>query len=129
MFRVDGTAAFLRMLSRVDKAINAEVRDASGALASDFITGAVSRAPTRQNRAALQSLTVARDRVPAVRSRLAWFYGAEFGGGRRRTTRQFPDYRGSTGIGLYPYIRSEGARLADDWAEAIFDVIDRRWHD
>ena len=117
-----------RLLGTLEKEISAEVRDASGALAADFVAGAVSRAPSRQNRAALETLSVKRDRVPAVTSRLAWFYGAEFGGGRRATTHQFPAHRGRTGYGFYPYLRAEGRRLADEWARTVFGVIDRRWH-
>ena len=125
---VEGLYGLLRVLNQIDKEMTAEIRDASGALASDFVAGAASRAPSRQNRAALETLSVKRDRVPAVTSKLAWFYGAEFGGGRRATTHQFPPHKGRTGYGFYPYLRAEGRRLADQWAAAVFAVVDRKWH-
>lgn len=117
----------LRLLSKLPKEMSAEVRDASGKLASATISGALAAAPNTITRRAIGTMTVRRDRVPAIASTWPAFFGAEFGGGKRPTTRQFMPHLGRTGYALYPYVRREGARLAEQWAEAVFAVVDKRW--
>lgn len=51
-------------------------------------------------------------------------FGAEFGGGRRPTTRQFPPWRGKgeeAGYMLYPEIRErlEGEKYEDEYFEVV----------
>jgi len=54
-----------------------------------------------------------------------YILGAEFGGGRRPTTRQFPPWRGKgdeAGYALYPTIREEteeGSEFLDSYAEVV----------
>jgi hypothetical protein len=55
-----------------------------------------------------------------------YILGAEFGGGRRPTTRQFPSWRGKgegAGYMLYPTIREDteddGSQFYDDYADTV----------
>lgn len=50
------------------------------------------------------------------------FFGHEFGGGARPTTRQFPQHKGRTGYFLYPTIRSHMDEAVERW-EAIIDEV------
>lgn len=47
------------------------------------------------------------------------FFGEEFGGGAKPTTRQFPKHRGKAGTFLYPTIREQVEEHTDDWLEQI----------
>lgn len=50
------------------------------------------------------------------------FFGHEFGGGARPTTRQFPIHRGRDGYVLYPTVRQEMRTASKEWEE-IFDEV------
>ena len=52
--------------------------------------------------------------------------GAEFGGGRRPRTRQFPEWRGAglgAGYFLYPTVRSLDRWIGDTYADALDAVL------
>lgn len=54
-------------------------------------------------------------------------WGAEFGGGVRSNTRQFPDWRGnSTGAGyfLWPTVRRMGPWMMSEWSKALKDALE-----
>lgn len=131
---IKGINQLLRALNKIDKDLQNKVRDASGKIASDLVAGAKSAAHTRQQALAAQALKVKRDRVPVVRVGKTMlrpglkgtdiFYGAEFGGGRRPTTQQFPEHRGRRGYFLYPTARARGKRYADLWADAVDDAFE-----
>lgn len=46
-------------------------------------------------------------------------YGAEFGGGKRPNTRQFPEHRGRKGYFLWPTIRDNGRYIRTTYSEAL----------
>jgi len=108
------------------KAMRGLPKDASRALraASKEIAGGTARAAISRGvglggvqRLAAESVKAGSDRVPRIVSggakRLghrktpagAIFFGAEFGGGVRPTTQQFPRHLGQTGYFLWPTIR------------------------
>lgn len=136
---VDGVQQLLRALSKIDKDLQAQVRDASQAIAQQLVDTASSRAVTPLQRLAMSGVKVRRDRIPSVavgRTALPGhpgvkasdvFFGAEFGGGRRSTTRQFPAHRGRRGYFLYPAARDQGRRFYDLWATAIDDAF-KAWN-
>lgn len=54
--------------------------------------------------------------------------GAEFGGGRRRTTQQFPPWRGSgggAGYFVFPTIRRMSGDVTDRLEDAVVDLLRR----
>ena len=52
------------------------------------------------------------------------FFGAEFGGGARPTTRQFLRHRGRSGYFFWPTVRKHKADIADAYLGAIQKVLD-----
>lgn len=50
------------------------------------------------------------------------FFGHEFGGGARPSTRQFPVHRGRDGYVVYPEVRRSVKTAEKDWDE-IFDEV------
>lgn len=55
-----------------------------------------------------------------------YIFGAEFGGGARPTTRQFPPWRGSgegAGYMLFPTMRRETDEAASQYIDDYFDVV------
>lgn len=52
------------------------------------------------------------------------FFGAEFGGQARRTTMQFPAYRGNQGYVFWPTVRANRGKIAEEYLTAI----DRVWN-
>jgi hypothetical protein len=124
---IKGLPQLLRLLNKIPKDLQAEVRDASQAIANDLVSGAKSAAHTPLQRKAANALKAKRDRVPVVKAGgMAGdvpvkdiFYGAEFGGGARPTTQQFLSHKGRSGYFLYPTARARGRRYAEMWAEAV----------
>ena len=53
------------------------------------------------------------------------FFGAEFGGGARPTTRQFLRHRGKSGYFFWPTVRKYKADIADAYLGAIQKVLDQ----
>ena len=53
------------------------------------------------------------------------FFGAEFGGGARPTTRQFLRHRGRSGYFFWPTVRKHKADIADAYLGAIQKVLDQ----
>lgn len=134
---IKGVNALLRALSKIPKNLQADVRDASQAIANDLAAGARGAAHTPLQRMASTGLKAKRDRVPVVQTsgmvragvRMRdVFYGAEFGGGRRATTQQFPPHKGQVGYFLYPYARAHANKYADMWADAV-DKAFKDWDD
>jgi hypothetical protein len=130
---VEGLREFLAMLNRLPARFDKEIRDAASDIAANLVSGAKGAAHTPLQVLAASALTSTRERTPSVRSGTAMvnnrtrvsdiFYGAEFGGGMRPTTRQFPDYRGKRGYFLYPTARANGPRYWDMWTKAILDAM------
>ena len=57
------------------------------------------------------------------------FFGAEFGGRRRKTTQQFRPHRGRKGYWFWPQLRADEARMISAYDEAVTDVLGREWGD
>ena len=53
------------------------------------------------------------------------FFGAEFGGGARPTTKQFLRHRGRSGYFFWPTVRKHKADIADAYLGAIQKVLDQ----
>ena len=134
--QVVGIRPLLRALSDNDKELQKYVRDASGAIAGDLVTGATQAAHTPGQRLAASGLRVKRDRIPVVRVGTQMvragvratdvFYGYEFGGGKRPTTQQFPAHRGRRGYFFYPTARARGKHYFDLWSDAV-DTAFKAW--
>jgi len=134
---IHGMRELLKVLNKIPKDLQNEVRDASQNIASDLVAGAQSAAHTKLQSLAASGLKAKRDRVPVVRvpRTLARpgvrytdiFYGAEFGGGGRPTTQQFLPHQGRQGYFLYPTARARGRKYTEMWAEAV-DKAFKDWN-
>ena len=128
---VEGLRRFLRVLSKLPKELSDETRDASQEIAGKLVDAAKNAAHTPLQQLAASTLKAKRDRIPVVTARGTAqghhhpvkasdiFYGAEFGGGKRSTTRQFLPHQGKRGYFLYPTLRAQGSRYYDEWVDAI----------
>ena len=92
---------------------------------------AAGRSSSRQSAMAAPTVRARRDRVPVIvaggRSKAGMvFFGAEFGGQRRPTTRQFRPYKGHTGYWFYPTLRASMPAILDAYSRAL-DRAARRW--
>ena len=139
--QVEGLRELLRALSRLPKTAQAEIREAAQAIADDEakrITSA-GRSSDSQSAAAAGFVKARRDRVPTLSvggSRKAGvsggatvgqlFFGAEFGGQKRPTTRQFRPHKGRTGYWLWPVLREDQERMLKRWQAAV-EAIAREW--
>ena len=136
-FEIKGLRQLLRVLNKLPKDLQNDVRDASQAIANDLGAGAKQAAATPQQRLAATGLKVKRDRIPTINARGTIrpgvkagdiFFGSEFGGGQRPTTQQFPPHRGQRGYFLYPTARARGSKYFGMWAEAV-DKAFKDWND
>lgn len=123
---IDRTLMFLDQLPGM-------IRDAAREGAVNAVVGEASRVRTRgassgsQARLAARSVQVqgsallaaAGGGVPA-----AIFYGAEFGGGGRPRTRQFPTHRGTRGYWFWPTLNADDERILDAYADALTPILD-----
>ena len=134
---VAGLRKFLRVLNSIPKDLQNEIRDASQAIANDMVAGARNAAHTPLQRLVAGGLSAKRDRIPVVKTSgmlrpgvrtRDLFYGAEFGGGKRPETQQFPPHKGKEGYFLYPYARAHGEEYMADWVHAI-DKAFKAWDD
>lgn len=128
-FEIKGMRELLRVLNKLPRDLQNDVRDASVDIANDLVSGAKNAAHTRLQNLAASGLKVKRDRVPTIRvgrnilhpgtRESDVFYGAEFGGRKRPTTMQFLEHRGKRGYFLYPTARARGKRYSDMWGDAV----------
>lgn len=135
-FEIKGINQLLRVLSKLPKDLQNEVRDASTEIAGDLVSGAKAAASTPMERMVVGGLKVKRDRVPVVATGGTLrpgvktrdvFYGAEFGGRARSTTQQFLPHLRQQGRFLYPTARKQARQQATRWAEAI-DKAFKDWN-
>jgi hypothetical protein len=63
----------------------------------------------------------ARRRKPVTKADV--FFGAEFGGGARKTTRQFLRHRGRSGYFFWPTVRRMKDRIAKEYLDGIDRVV------
>ena len=50
--------------------------------------------------------------------------GTEFGGGRRPSTRQFRNHRGTTGYFFWPSIRSNSTKIKQMWDDMLEEILE-----
>ena len=140
-----------KALRKLPKAAVTQLRDASQEIAGRVADDARARAQGLGGLAALVAPTIraGRDRSPLVKmgnssplpeEGAGWeherggpnqtigdaMWGAEFGGGRRPTTRQFSPWRGSgqdAGYFLYPAIRQDEPWIEERYGDALDDAM------
>lgn len=101
--RIEGLRELQHALSQFKRDIPSATDAAEVAIAQDWVNRAQRAATRPQQAKAAMSMTVSPGADGAsISSSLEWFFGAEFGGGSRPGTRQFPTFRGNRGYFLYP---------------------------
>jgi hypothetical protein len=136
--KVEGLNAALRTFRKLPRECSDSLRDASMKIADKVANDARGRAGSRLQRMAAESVAVKRDRIPAIKSGGgkrhgrnrrgtygAVFFGAEFGGGARPSTRQFPAHRGTKGYFLWPAVRDNSKYIAQAYGDALVVAMDR----
>ena len=141
-----------RALRALPKEVQTELKAAAERIAQKVATDAGARARGQGGLSALVagSLRASKGRTPAIRmggatrlpaSGAGWqrsrrgpgqgvgdaMWGAEFGGGRRSTTKQFLPWRGSgssAGYFLYPTVRADSDFIADEYSEALLAALE-----
>lgn len=142
--QVAGLDETLRAFNRYGRDANRELRQAAGAEVDRIIPALTAAGAVAGKQAALTATSVRRrsDRVPVIMAggsrRLRpsgskrkvtagdVFFGAEFGGGSRSTTRQFPPYRGHTGYWFWPTLRRHLPELRRRYIRTL-DELAARW--
>lgn len=143
-----GIAQFLRDASKADERFNKEMRIASQDVARNLVDKAKDEAKTvtrsRQATEVMKGMKAQYDRIPSVAlssksgfvsksypnrkrkrkvTRGDVFFGAEFGGGARPTTRQFLRHRGRSGYFFWQTVRKEKDNIAREYLDAIQKVL------
>jgi len=138
--KVEGLRETLRACNKLGRDANRELRNAARDIAT--ATAREARAEgmgmSALQRLAASSVRSGSDRVPKILSgggaRVGHkrtpvgsiFFGAEFGGGAKVTTRQFPRHRGQAGYFLWPTIRKRKNRDLALYQRAL-DRVCERW--
>lgn len=149
---VDGLSQFLNAASRqLGPEFNRQLRVAGEQLSKTVVAatqGAASSHPSPKLYAEVvrRALRARRDRYPTIKlseslslqlSRTSGkgskgktkvkagevWYGAEFGGGARKTTRQFPPHLGRQGYVFFPTVRRMAPRINQDYLTAVDRVL------
>lgn len=131
--RAEGLDETRRVVSRLPD----DLQTAADASLGRFVTGEISRIRGRAGRVSRQAALAARSVTGQGRTIIgangagvaaAIFYGAEFGGRRRRTTQQFQPFRGQRGYFMFPQLAADEDRLDKAGLEAADKIIDE-WED
>jgi hypothetical protein len=142
--QISGLKETLRAYNRYGKDANRELRQAAGGIADQLVPALILAAGAASPQAALVTPSIKRrsDRVPVVvaggsrrvrpntRSKRKVtageiFFGAEFGGGRRPQTRQFPPWVGTTGYWFWPTVRAHLPRLRREYIRTLEDLAEK----
>ncbi|MFT4295642.1 MAG: hypothetical protein QM582_09550 [Micropruina sp.] len=138
---VEGLRELLRVASRLPKTAQNELRQSAMLIATDEAASirAAAAGSSPQSAAVVGSIRARRDRVPAVaaggagRSGVSGgattgqlFFGAEFGGQGRPTTKQFRPHRGTSGYWFFPTLRRDQERMMKRWETAL-RAVEREW--
>jgi hypothetical protein len=140
--QIVGLKEALRATSRLGKDANRELRAAARVIAEGTLRAAKAEAVGvgALQRIAADSLVTRSDRVPRIvaggTKRIGQhkhqaggiFFGAEFGGGAKPHTHQFPPHRGQHGYFLWPTIRARESSDIAKYHKAMDKVI-RHWSD
>lgn len=131
--KVEGLNETLRAFKQYGPDAANELRTAAKQIATVVAARqqAAGHASSKQSALTAPTVRARRDRTPVIvaggRSRAGQvFFGAEFGGRRRRTTQQFRPYRGHTGYWFYPTLRRSTPAILDAYSKAL-DKAARRW--
>ena len=138
----------LRKFSKASPQFNKEMRKVAYTIAKD-LESKVKLEATTVSRAS-QAIQVAKglrasnDRIPTIKlrgkesfvsksrpnskrktkvTRADVFFGAEFGGGARPTTKQFLRHRGQSGYFFWPTVRKRKNEIAKEYLEGIDKVV------
>lgn len=131
---LDGARPLLSALGKLDKNLQANIRDASQEIAAteaDRIAKA-GRGSDKQSRLVAVTVRARRDRVPAIAAggakrlptkgrprAMDLLFGAEFGGQKRPTTQQFRPHKGTRGYWFFPTIRRDEKRIIRLWLGGV----------
>jgi hypothetical protein len=151
---VEGIAEFLRAASKADENFNKEMRLAAKQVAQLVVDGAKVEASTvsrnRQAEQVMKGMKARSDRIPTVAlspkegfvsvsrpnrlrkrkvTRGDVFFGAEFGGQARPSTRQFLRHRGRSGYFFWQTVRKKRDEIATEYLKAIQDVLTKLAND
>jgi hypothetical protein len=146
--QIIGIAAFLRDAAKADERFNTEMRKAAQQVAENLNEKAKAEAATvtrsRQATEVMKGMRARRDRIPTIKlseksafvsksnpnrkrkrkvTRGDVFFGAEFGGGARPTTKQFLRHRYRSGYFFWPTVRKEKENIAREYLDAIQEVL------
>ena len=138
----------LQKFSKASKEFNGEMRKVAYTIAKDLQgqvrieAGSVSRASQAVQVA--KGLRASNDRIPTIKlrgkepfisktrpnsrrkkpvTRSDVFFGAEFGGGATKTTRQFLRHRGQSGYFFWPTVRKRKNEIAKEYLDGIDRVV------
>jgi hypothetical protein len=141
---VEGLDETLRAFNRYGRDANKELRAAAAVEADRLVAALILAGQGQSKQAALTASSVKRrsDRVPVIVAggtrRLTRtsgkgratagdvFFGAEFGGGRRPSTRQFPSWVGRRGYWFWPTVRAGLPDLRRRYI-AVLDDLATKW--
>jgi hypothetical protein len=140
--QVEGLNETLRAFNKYGKDANRELRQAAGTHVDRIVEMLNTAAANAGKGAALSAGSVKRksDRVPALTAggsrKVRYstgkvtagdvFFGFEFGGGARPTTRQFPPWLGKTGDWFWPLLRREMPALRRAYMKTL-DELAAKW--
>ncbi len=140
-YKIEGLDGTLRAFNKYGRDASRELRQAAGVEADRMVAELMITGQAASKQAALTASSVKRrsDRVPVIvaggtrrlrRGSSATagdvFFGAEFGGGRRPTTRQFPPWVGRRGYWFWPTIRRHLPDLRRRYIAALDDLA-QKW--
>jgi hypothetical protein len=130
---VDGLKQLVRDVRKVDRDLPKAMRRSLVPVSQSVLRGAQQRASSLGGvhaHAARRGLRAGATQntawIKLLASREPTILGAEFGGGRRPTTRQFPRWRGSgsnAGYFVYPTIRAESDDITRQLEDAVRDLL------
>lgn len=146
--QIQGIYEFLRDASKADKRFDVEMRKSAQVVAQLLVDKAKAEAATvtrsRQATEVMKGMRARSDRIPTVKldhksgfvsasnpnrkrkrkvTRGDVFFGAEFGGQARPTTKQFLRHRGRSAYFFWPTVRKEKENIAREYLDAIQKVL------
>ena len=147
---VEGLTDLLNDLQRIEPNFNKEMRKAGKEVAQLLVVAATKEAASvtraRQALEVMKGMRAQSDRLPTIKlssssgfvsksrpnrkrktkvTRGQVFFGAEFGGGARKSTSQFLRHRGRSGYFFWPTVRQEKNNIAKEYLQAINTVMKR----
>lgn len=140
---LNGVDALLKELSGLGPDLNRQIRAASKKNSESEVVRlrAAATRSDRQSAAVGVSVRARADRLPSILAGGARrmnvsgakgkerphagdiFFGAEFGGQKRKTTQQFRPHKKREGYWLWPQLRHDEAKLIEGWTEALELVL------